>query len=141
MKFRYLSFKTITPSEAFPLQKEILRPIIPIVLGYRNKKVRYPVLIDSGSDYCFFHKDIAEVLEIDWKKGKKLAFGGITGKKTIAYFCYLDLYIGGWEYKLYCGFSEVISPYGFGILGQYGFFDLFKIRFVLKKKEIEIIPY
>jgi len=141
MRFPYLSFKIPTPCEAFPHQKEILRPVIPIVLGYKERKVRYYALIDSGADYCFFHKEIAEVLGIDWRKGKKLEFAGVTGRKTTAYFCHVDLYIGGWEYKLYCGFSEKLSPYGFGILGQCGFFDMFKIRFVLKREEIEITPY
>ncbi|RKY41858.1 MAG: hypothetical protein DRP80_07375 [Candidatus Omnitrophota bacterium] len=79
--------------------------------------------------------------EIDVEKGKRLEFAGITGKKSIAYFHHVDLYIEGHKYKLYCGFSSSISPYGFGILGQYGFFDLFVVKFDLKKEEIEIKPY
>jgi hypothetical protein len=47
----------------------------------------------------------------------------------------------GRKYKLYGGFSSSISPYGFGVLGQYGFFDLFIVKFDFKKEEIEIKPY
>ena len=81
--------KSPSLQKLFLLRKKILRPVIPIILGYRNKKVRYLALIDSGSDYCFFHKDIAEVLEIEWKKGKKLVLGGVTGERAIAYFVIL----------------------------------------------------
>ena len=141
MKFPYLKFWIEKPPQAFPHTKTILCPIIKITLRYKDKKVNYLALIDSGADYCFFHKEIAQVLGIDVEKGKKLEFAGITGKKSIVYFHNVDLYIGGWRYKLYCGFSSSISPYGFGILGQYGFFDLFIVKFNLKREEIEIKPY
>ena len=141
MKFSYLKFQIPKPPHAFPHIKSILRPVIRITLGYNDKKVNYFALIDSGADYCFFHKEIAEVLGIEVEKGKRLEVAGVTGKKSIAYFHHVDLYIGGYKYKLYCGFSSSISPYGFGILGQNGFFNLFVVKFDFRKEEIEIKPY
>lgn len=47
--------------------------------------------------------------------------------------------MGSWQYKITAGFSYEISPYGFGILGQKGFFDLFRIKFILSKGIIEIV--
>jgi len=38
------------------------------------------------------------------------------------------------------GFSYDISPHGYGILGQGGFFDLFRVIFDLKKEQIELRP-
>jgi len=50
MKFRYQKIAA-KESEAFPERKFILRPVIPIILEYGEKKVGYRALIDSGADY------------------------------------------------------------------------------------------
>jgi len=86
MKFSYLKFQIPKPPQAFPHIKSILRPVIQITLGYNDRKVNYLALIDSGADYCFFHKEIAEVLGIEVEKGKKLEFAGVTGKKSNCLF-------------------------------------------------------
>jgi hypothetical protein len=139
MKFPYIKLP-VDPSGAFPERKTILRPIIPIVLEFGQLKTGYMALIDSGADYCFFHSEIAEVLGLDWRKGKSLNFIGVTGQRATAYFYNINLYIGGWSYKLYCGFSTEVSLNGFGVLGQIGFFDQFIVKFDLEKEEIEIRP-
>jgi len=111
-----------------------------VTLEFGQIKTGYMALIDSGADYCFFHSEIAEVMNLDWQKGKRLNFVGVTGQKATSYFHNVDLYIGGWEFKVYCGFSDAISPKGFGVLGQIGFFDQFIVKFDLEKEEIEIKP-
>ena len=35
----------------------IKRPIIEIIVKSKSKFAIYPVLIDSGADYCIFHSD------------------------------------------------------------------------------------
>lgn len=139
MKFSYHNVP-IDLSEAFPKRKSILRPIIPILLESEENKTGYWALIDSGADYCFFHSEIAEILQLDWQKGKIEEFGGIGGEKNLAYFHKVNMYIGGWKYELYCGFSDKIAKFGYGVLGQNGFFDLFVVRFDFEKEEIEIKP-
>lgn len=139
MKFPYIKFPQHF-SEAFPERKTILRPVIPVILEFEEVKTGYLALVDSGSDYCFFHSEIAETLGLDWQRGKKMNFVGVTGQRATAYFHNINLYIGGWPYKLYCGFTSEISLDGFGVLGQIGFFDLFVVKFDLVKEEIEIKP-
>jgi len=41
---------------------------------------------------------------------------------------------------LYCGFSRDIPADGYGILGQVGFFDHFKVIFDNQAEEIEVMP-
>ena len=65
MKFPYLKFPIQKLSCAFPDVKIILRPIIRITLGCKDRKVNYFALIDSGADYCFFHREIREFLDVD----------------------------------------------------------------------------
>lgn len=91
MKFPYIKLP-INPSEALPERKTILRPIIPVILEFGQNKTGYMALIDSGADYCFFHSEIAEVLGLDWQKGKKLNFIGVTGEEATAYFHHINLY-------------------------------------------------
>ena len=137
MRFRYQKIRT-KESEAFPERKFILRPIIPIILERKNKKVGYKVLIDSGADYNIFHAVIGEILGLNVKSGKKEIFGGISGGEMTAYFYLVNVEIGDWKYELYCGFSYDIPPYGYGVLGQKGFFDNFIVKFDLLKEEIEL---
>ncbi len=139
MKFKYQKV-VARESEAFPERKFILRPIIPIILEYKEKKVGYRVLIDSGADYNIFHAQIGEIIGLEVKSGKKEIFGGISGEKLTAYFHFVNVEIGGWQKKLYCGFSYEIPPFGYGVLGQNVFFDFFIIKFDLIKEEIELKP-
>jgi len=37
-------------------------------------------------------------------------------------------------------FSYEITPFGFGVLGQLGFFDKFIVKFDYQKKSVEIVP-
>lgn len=139
MKFKYQKISA-KESEAFPERKFILRPVIPIILEHEGKKVGYRALIDSGADYNIFHAAVGEILELDVKSGKKEIFGGISGEKLTAYFHFINAEIGDWSYKLYCGFSYDIPPYGYGVLGQKGFFENFIVKFDLLKAEIELKP-
>jgi len=46
MKFKYKRFR-ILPTKAFPERKYLLRPIIPILLNWQDKKIGYEVLIEK----------------------------------------------------------------------------------------------
>ncbi len=119
---------------------EILKPIIPIGLLFNKKFIRYEALIDSGADFNIFNAEIGELLDIDICSGKRIKFAGIAGKPFEVYLHNLTLEIGGWRHRIEAGFSYEISPYGFGILGQKGFFNLFRVKFIFSKGIIEITP-
>ncbi len=116
----------------------LLKPIIPVCLFYKNSFVKMETLIDSGADFCIFHSEIAEMLGIKWRKGHAHDFLGITGECGKVYFHPIKIKIGNFTSEISCGFSENVSEYSYGILGQEGFFENFKVAFSLKSETMEI---
>lgn len=116
------------------------RPIVPVTLRYNNKEVSYLALIDSGADFNIFHADLAGILGINLSKLKRTKFSGISKstKEPEGCFVELDIEIGGVPNKCMILFSNDISDDGYGILGQQGFFNSFKVSFNYVKREIEI---
>lgn len=115
------------------------RPIIPVTLELRGKELRYLALIDSGADFNIFHNEIADILKIDLSKGKKVPFQGISGIESNGVFAEVNLDLKGVMIpKTLVLFSDSISKDGYGILGQQGFFNNFKVAFDYASKKIEI---
>lgn len=128
------------PLEAFPNRHFVIRPVVDIRLLWKNKATHYRVLIDSGADYCIFHSDVAEPLALPVRLGKKITFYGTGGLPQIAYFHNVQIEIGGWPMDLCCGFSYDMQSLPYGLLGQTGFFDRFKVEFDYQNKRIELKP-
>lgn len=139
LRLNYQSFRA-EPIAPFPNRQMVFRPVIDIRLLWNSQSAQYRVLIDSGADYCVFHSEIADVLGIPLKKGKKMTFYGTGGTPQIAYFHNIQIEIGGWPMDLYCGFSSDMESLPYGLLGQTGFFDKFKIEFDYTNKRIELKP-
>ncbi len=117
----------------------ILRPVIPIEIVYKDKMVSYEVLVDSGSDCNIFDAQIADILGLHLRSGKKSEIVGITGNPEPVYIHKLDLRIGGHlTAGVDVGFLRQIGKYSYGIVGQKGFFDIFVVKFDLVKEEIEL---
>lgn len=127
MKFRYKKYGP-----------EILRPVIPIEISNKHLTVPYEVLVDSGADFCIFDGQIGEILEIDIEKGEKFEVRGITGKEEAYYVHSVTINVGGWNYKIKAGFMPNMGAFSHGVVGQKGFFDIFKVKFDLSKEEIEL---
>lgn len=127
MKFKYKKYGTGT-----------LRPVIPIELAHNNISVPYEVLVDSGADTCIFDAQIAEILQLDVKKGKEQKVAGITGVLESYYSHPVTIVVGGWKYTFDVGFLANIGKFGYGVVGQKGFFDIFIVTFDLLKEEIEL---
>ena len=87
--------------------------------------------------------DLGEVLGIDIASGKKEKVGGITpGKRSPYYVHAVTIRIGGYTFpNTEMGFMPDMPDYGYGVVGQCGFFDLFKITFDFQKERIELKPY
>lgn len=116
------------------------RPVISVTLRYKNTEINYLALLDSGADFNIFHSDIAKLLKIDLSKQKNpLRFGGIKDKaEGIGYFFPIEIGISNEFNKTVAAFSNDISQNGYGILGQQGFFNNYKISFNYISKEISI---
>lgn len=127
MKFRY---KKYAPG--------ILRPVIPIEILHKDIGVPYEVLVDSGADISIFDAQIAEILGIDLKTGKEQKVAGLTGFSESHYLHQVTIAVGGWRYKIEAGFLPNIGRFGYGVVGQKGFFDIFVVKFDLIREEIEL---
>lgn len=137
MLFKYFEFPL--PKSSPVLGNSILRPIIPIKISINGQTAKYDALIDSGADFCIFHAEIAEYLGIDVQSGLREVFSGVEDSiGAEAYFHELTLTIGDKSIKTLIGFSYDIVDHGYGLLGQKGLFDKFRINFDLTEKQIEL---
>ena len=116
----------------------ILRPVIPIEIKYKHLTVPYEVLVDSGADFCIFDAQIGKILDIDIEDGEKFDVRGITGKSEPYYVHPVTINIGGWDYSIKAGFMPNIGPFSYGVVGQKGFFDIFKVKFDFSKESVEL---
>jgi len=126
------------PTEPFPRRISVSRPVVPIALINGSQRVRNLALIDSGADYCIFHAEIGEQIGIDIDSGKRLSFFGTGGQEQSAFFHDIKLEVGGHEISCFAGFLRELESLPYGILGQIGFFDNFKITFDYEKEKIEL---
>ncbi|MBI3443627.1 aspartyl protease family protein [Candidatus Woesebacteria bacterium] len=130
MKFRY---KKYGPN--------VLRPVIPVEIIHQDMSVPYEVLVDSGSDTNIFDAQLVDVLGLNLYDGKQAQVAGVTGVEEVVYVHKLSIKVGGHLFeKVEVGFLKQIGKFGYGIVGQRGFFDLFVVKFDLKKEEIELKP-
>ncbi len=137
-----LAYKTFpaSPIEPFPNRSTVSRPVIDVLLRWNGKSIKYSAIVDSGADYCVFHAEVGELLGLSVKKGKKLTFYGTSGSPQNAYFHTIQIEIAGWPMDLYCGFSYDMQTLPYGLLGQTGFFDRFKVEFDYHNKRLELKP-
>ena len=127
MVYPYLTF---TPT--------IRRPIIEIILKTENNFAIYPVLIDSGADYCIFNIELATALGIKLIK-KKTSFRGVGNDKVKGFWGKVEIKLENYSYQAKVIFAD-ISDFGHGILGQQGFFDHFDVKLSYQKQTIGIEP-
>ncbi len=130
-----LKYKISNSPAPFSKQK-LLRPIIPISLNYGYLSLRYEALIDSGADFCIFPTGIAQRLKINLSKLKKIYFAGATGDMIEGKISTVYLDIGLGKFKTQVVFADLSG--NVAILGQYGFFTKFSIRFELEKSVIDL---
>ncbi len=127
MKFKYKKYAS-----------GVLRPVIPIEIVHKNIAVPYEVLVDSGADFCIFDAQIGDILGIKIEEGKKMDVAGITGAVEPYYIHPITIKVGGWPFDILVGFLPGIGKFGYGVVGQRGFFDIFTVKFDLLKEEIEL---
>lgn len=116
----------------------IRRPIIEIIVKSENNFAIYPVLIDSGADYCIFNMELAKALGIKLTK-KRINFRGVGKDKVKGFWGQAGIKIGSYSYQIKAIFAD-INQFGHGILGQQGFFDHFDVKLSYHKGIIDIKP-
>lgn len=90
---------------------------------------RFLAVIDSGSPFCMFQAEVAELLGINLTDGPEENIGGvIRGPQDPVYFHKVKIYVEmDWIIDVIAGFVKKLQVPG--ILGRNGFFDNFYVRF------------
>ncbi len=135
MKFKYRELDIPSP---FSKRQKLQRPIIPVSLHGRKNSIRYEALIDSGADFSILPSGLAEILRINLIKLKKIYFGSASGEIIDGFISEVGIELEGEIFKSKVVFANL--PKNVGILGQYGFFDKFIVKFDLIKREVEVKP-
>ncbi len=133
MKFKYRELNLPSP---FSKRQKLQRPVIPISLSKNSVSIRYEALIDSGADFSILPAGLAEILKINLSKSPKIYFSSASGDVAEGVISEINLELEGEVFKTKVIFASL--PQNVGILGQYGFFDKFVVKFDLIKEEIEL---
>ena len=128
MKFRYRDYDGVP------------RPVIPVVLSHGDKSFGCEVLVDSGSDRCFFDAEVLIELGINQHEGIFQEVFGVAGNRSSSYHHPITIKVGDISYDIEAGFVPLLGGglVSYGFAGQKGFFDKFVVKFNLPKKEIEV---
>jgi hypothetical protein len=129
------------------IPKAAPRPYLEVVLrngGYTSQILL--ALVDSGADYPIFPMEIAtEFLRLDLTKAQRWTFSGTTGQPQTALLAEVHLSVLHskdkvcfLEKRTECAFCETFKFAGGGLLGQNGFFSLFKTIFYQPRRQFEI---
>lgn len=138
MQYPYYAFE-VKFSKNSDRKKTIWRPVVEVILLNKRKLVSYPVLIDSGADYNIFHSGVADALGIKLLTGKKRLIYGLGEQSIKGYECKVELKMVGLEsISTKAIFTKELSDHAFGVLGNSGFFNHFKVEFDYKEKTIEV---
>lgn len=123
------------PTPAFPSRFTTPRPALPIVLSSGQLSWNCYAVIDSGADDCVFPLNFAARLGLNIASTNRIySFGGVGSANQLAWFFEVTLSIPGTllTFQASVGFTPSLDQAGFGLLGQNGFFDRFKVAFDLR---------
>lgn len=116
------------------------RPVIPVRVQVADRSRRSEVLVDSGADINVFSYELGEHLGIDVPSGKRAEILGFTGEPEVFYLHPVELVINGHTIRTRAGFAKSLDDKPYGIVGQRGFFDFFRITFDLVNEDVELRP-
>ncbi|MFH1544713.1 MAG: hypothetical protein ABIE23_01285 [archaeon] len=109
-------------------------PIIPVAIKNKDKLIETAAYIDSGASVSVFNTIMAEILGIDYKKGKVIYPRGTAGKIK-AYSVETILIVANKEIRSEVLFSNELAT-KFNLIGLKGVFDAFKVTFDNRNKKI-----
>lgn len=124
----YQEFKT-PPSRLFPAGRSAWRPLLPLVLQNQNNRISCNALVDSGSDHCVFPLSFMRMLGLDAARGLADVTSGVGSRDIPTHFFEVVIRLGPIQILTKVGFTTGMDYLGFGLLGQDGFFDKFRITF------------
>jgi len=131
MRFRY--------SKLPGIPTETKRPLVPVKFKYKTRET-LPILalIDSGADFSYASKEIADFLGIDLSRVKREPSFGIDGSRFLCFPTKAEIEINGHNLMIPIHFTLAMNKLFRCVLGQEGLFDQAKITFKRYKWSFEI---
>ncbi|MFQ6137411.1 MAG: hypothetical protein ACE5PM_09575 [Candidatus Hydrothermarchaeales archaeon] len=111
-------------------------PIISVAIESNGKGILTRAYVDSGASFSIFDSQVAEYLDIDFRKGEKVFPRGIGGH-ICAYLNPVTIYIEDIGIPCKVLFSDELVV-KFNLLGRAGFFDRFKVCFDDKEEILHL---
>lgn len=112
-------------------------PLVDVNIGERKIPLR--CLVDSGSPVTIIHSPIAVATGIVPVDGKKSSLFGIGSGKLDGYYQTITMNLYGNQFS---GAVFITADLGtpYGLLGQIGFFEHFRVDFKMSQRSFKITP-
>ena len=123
----------------YKIYKNFPSPIITLEICGPKGWFDLEAYVDSGAFYSIFCTDDAEMLGLDYKKGKLAHIVVGDGNYIPVYFHNLPLKIGSVRFDAVIGFSSKLGV-GFNLLGRRSIFERCVVIFDDAKRQITFIP-
>ncbi|MCH8317696.1 MAG: retroviral-like aspartic protease [Bacteroidetes bacterium] len=107
-------------------------PVIDLMLKGKSTSLEVNALVDSGASISVFDAEIAEYLDIDIEKGKRIYLEGIGGR-ILGYIHYVYIIVDQKRFRCKIVFSWEFTA-AFNLIGRDNFFKHFLITFDEKNK-------
>lgn len=112
-------------------------PLVDVELIYKKNSVITKGYINSGASHSIFKSGLAEILKLDFKKGKRMYPADIGGH-ICAYLNEIKIKVGDIKFDAKILFSDEFVV-RFNLLGRLGLFEQFKVCFDERNKFVELI--
>lgn len=122
-----------------PITGPIYRPIIPVEVMKKSISFATEALLDTGADFSIFSGEIGSAIGLDIGSGAAHQIMGVGGATIKGFIHKIGITIPGFSTCNSWGFfSNELNDMNHAILGQQGFFDMFKVNFDYSKKSIVV---
>ena len=118
------------------ISKGFFAPIVNLEIWTGGRWVELDAYIDSGATFSIFHTDVATILGLSYRNGRKTMIRVGDGKLIPVYLHKLPIQFSGYKFTAVIGFSESLGV-GFNLLGRVDFFNRFRICFNDKERVVD----
>ncbi|MHB8860440.1 MAG: retropepsin-like aspartic protease [Minisyncoccota bacterium] len=105
------------------------KPMIEVEVSKDGQSFTQVAIIDSGADITVMSAEVAEAIGIDTEICEKKFVSGIGGELQEGFSCDIDLKVDGFQKAVTIPVLFVPGLQFNYLLGQYGFFEQFHVRF------------
>ncbi|MDQ3253162.1 MAG: retropepsin-like domain-containing protein [Acidobacteriota bacterium] len=113
--------------------------ILPVTLRLAEEEVKADAFLDTGSTFCVFRRQLAELLGVDVESGDAVRLSTATGLFT-AYGHTLTLETLGLEFETIIYFAA-LENYPRNVLGRRGWLDRVRVGIVEHDSKLYVSRY